>query len=103
MNESTKMDTIKLQLEEELARWQTKIDEARVQLNLGSKDAEDKLRPYIRQLENEMSQAKEKWAQLEDASEHSWEDIKQGLDSSVDAMKDAFAQVKEHFSSDKAS
>lgn len=103
MNESTKVDTIKVQLEEELAKWQTKIDEARVQLNLGSKDAEDKLRPYINQLDNEMSQAKEKWAQMEEASENSWEDIKQGLDTSVDAMNEAFSQAKKHFSSDKTS
>jgi len=89
---------MKVDLEEEMAKWQTKIDETRVQLNLGSKEAEDKLRPYIEKLENEMGVAKEKWAQLEDASESSWADIKQGLDSSVDAMKEAFSSAKKHFS-----
>lgn len=98
MNESSKMDAMKVDLEEEMAKWQTKIDETRVQLNLGSKEAEDKLRPYIEKLENEMGVAKEKWAQLEDASESSWADIKQGLDSSVDAMKEAFSSAKKHFS-----
>ena len=101
MNESTKLDEMKTQVETELAGWQTKIDEARVQLDLGSKDVEDKLQPYIKQLENEMDQAKEKWAQLEEASEHSWEDIKSGLDLSIDAMKEAFSSAKKHFSSDK--
>lgn len=98
MSDSTKMDNIKTQLEEELAKWQTKIDEARVQANLGSKDAQDKIQPYIDKLENEMSEAKEKWAQFEEASEHSWADIKQGVDSSVDAMKEAISQAKKHFS-----
>ena len=103
MNESTKLDEIKSRMEAELAKWQTRIDEARVQLELGSKDAEDKIRPYISQLENEMGQAKDKWAQLEDASEHSWEDIKSGLDLSMDTMKEAFSSAKKHFSDDKTS
>lgn len=103
MNESSKMNEMKAQLEQELAKWQTKIDEARVQLNLGGKEAEEKIQPYLDQLDNEMFKAKEKWAELEDASENSWEDIKVGLDSSVDAMKDAFSNAKKHFSSDKAS
>lgn len=103
MNESTNLDKLKAQLDAELASWQTKIDEARVQLELGSKEAEDKIRPYIKQLENEMGEAKEKWAQLEEASEHSWEEIKSGLDLSMDAMKEAFSSAKKHFSSDKTS
>ena len=103
MNDSTKLDEVKSRLEAELASWQTRIDEARVQLELGSKDAEEKIRPYISQLENEMGQAKDKWAQLEEASEHSWEDIKSGLDLSMDAMKEAFSSAKKHFSGDKTS
>lgn len=103
MNESSKMNEMKAQLEKELDKWQTKIDEARVQLNLGGKEAEDKIQPYLDQLDNEMFKAKEKWAELEDASENSWADIKVGLDSSVDSMKEAFANAKKHFSSDKTS
>jgi len=103
MNESTKLDELKSKLEAELASWQTKIDEARVQLELGSKDAEDKIRPYISQLEDEMEQAKDKWGQLEEASENSWADIKSGLDLSMDAMKEAFSSAKKHFTSDKTS
>jgi len=103
MNESTKLDELKSKLDAELSSWQTKIDEARVQLELGSKDAEDKIRPYINKLENEMDQAKEKWAQLEEASEHSWAEIKSGLDVSMDAMKEAFSSAKKHFTGDKTS
>lgn len=101
MNESTKLDDMKAQLKEEMAKWQTKIDEARVQANLGSKEAEEKMQPYLDQLENEMYKVKGKWAELEEASENSWEDIKVGVDSSVDSMKEAFSNAKKHFSSDK--
>ena len=103
MNESSKMNEMKAELEQELAKWQTKIDEARVQLKLGGMEAEQKIQPWLDQLENEMSKAKEKWAELEDASENSWEDIKVGLDSSVDSMKEAFANARKHFSGNKVS
>lgn len=102
MTEPTKTEELKVQLEKELAKWQTRIDEARVQANLGSKEAEDKLRPHLEKLENELADAKIKWAKLDEASENSWSDIKQGLDVSVDAMKEAFSKARKHFE-DKAS
>ena len=102
MTEPTKTEELKVQLEKELAKWQTRIDEARVQANLGSKEAEDKLRPHLEKLENELADAKIKWAKLDEASENSWSDIKQGLDVSVDAMKEVFSKARKHFE-DKAS
>ena len=97
MNESGKLGEMKAQLAQELAKWQEKIDEARVQLNLGGKEAEERIQPYLEQLESEMHKAKEKWVELESATESSWADIKAGLDSSVDAMKEAFSNAKKHF------
>ena len=97
MNQSSKLGEMKAQLAQELTKWQEKIEEARVQLNLGGKEAEEKIQPYLEQLENEMHKAKEKWAELEGATESSWADIKLGLDSSVDAMKEAFSNAKKHF------
>jgi predicted nucleic acid-binding Zn-ribbon protein len=97
MNESGKLSEMKAQLAQELAKWQEKIDEARVQLNLGGKEAEEKIQPYLEQLESEMHEAKKKWAELESATESSWADIKAGLDSSVEAMKEAFSNAKKHF------
>lgn len=103
MNESSKMNEAKALLEQELAKWQTKIDEARVQLNLGGKEAEEKIQPYLDQLEDEMLKARDKWAELDQASENSWADIKRGLDSSVGTMKEAFSNARKHFSNDKTS
>ena len=47
--------TIEQQLEEEMKKWQTKIDEVKVQLNLAAMDAKDKAQPHIDQLEQEMA------------------------------------------------
>jgi predicted nucleic acid-binding Zn-ribbon protein len=99
MSESEKFDELREQLEAELHKWHTKIEEARVQMNLGTMEAADRLRPVIEELEKELAHAKEKWNELEVASGKSWVDIKEGLDVSVDAMKQAFGKAREHFKS----
>ena len=100
MSNETEKQTMKEKLAAEMAEWQTKMDEAKVQLHLGAKDAEDKLQPHIDKLEQEMSEAKEKWEQLEDASEKSWESIEHGLKISFTAMNKSFEKVKEHFTTE---
>ena len=98
--EQSTPESAKEALAQQLAQWQTNIDEAKVQLNLAGKDAEDKLQPYIHELDNEMLQAEAKWKQLEKASESSLDDLKAGLDVSINAMSKAFANVKQHFGGD---
>ena len=79
--------TLKEELEEELAQWQTKMDEAKVQLHLGAKDAQDKLQPHVDKLEQELEEAKQHWQQVEEASEKSLKDIEKGMRISITAMK----------------
>ena len=98
MTEENSRSEMKVRLKEEMARWQVKIDEARVQMNLGAKDAQDRLRPYMERLESEMAAARAKWDEVGDASEESWEDVKAGLNLSFTAMKEAFQSAKENFS-----
>ena len=50
MSDQKENKTLKAELEEELAKWQTKYDEAKVQLHLGAKDAQDKLQPHVDKL-----------------------------------------------------
>lgn len=49
-----------------------------------------------------MAEADAKWQQLAKASESSWEDLKSGVDLSMEAMSEAFASVKQHFSEEKS-
>ena len=64
-------------------------------------EAEDALRPHVDRLDDEMAQAREKFQQLAEASESSWDDIKAGLDLSLEAMSEAFASARKHFDDDK--
>lgn len=94
-------NTTKEQLKAELAKWQTKIDEAKLQMHLGAKDAQDKLGPQIEQLEKELAQAKKELGEFENKSGAALEDLKQGLKLSTKSMQKAFEKAQQHFVEDK--
>lgn len=84
-------------VEAELSEWQTKVDEAKLQLHLGAKEVQDKLQPHVDELEQELSQAQAQWQQLQDSAEGAWENIEHGVSLSMKAMQKAFDKAKKHF------
>ncbi len=84
-------------LETEIAEWQTKIDAAKLQMHLGARDARDKLQPQLQRLEDELSQAKAEWNELQKASEGAWDDVHHGLKLSLKAMQRSFDKARQHF------
>lgn len=97
--EENKMNekTVKERLQAELASLQSLVDEAKLQMHLGAKEAQDMIQPHLEQLEQELRQAKEKWNQFESSSESAWEDIQTGLRKSLKSMQQAFEKAKKHF------
>lgn len=93
MNEKT----VKEKLQAELENLESIVDEVRLQMHLGAKEAQDMMQPHLDQLENELRQAKEKWDQFENSSESAWEDIQTGLSKSMKSMQQAFEKAKKHF------
>lgn len=89
--------SVKEQLQTELSNLESLVDEVKLQMHLGAKEAQDKIKPYLAELEEELSQAKEKWDQFENSSENAWEDIRDGLSKSVQSMQQAFEKAKKHF------
>ena len=92
-----KEPTIKEQLEKEMASWQSNIDEAKLQLHLGSKEAQEKMQLYVDKLEKELAEAKVQWDEFDGATEKAWQNIQQGLKSSFSTMTEAFNKAKEHY------
>ncbi len=84
-------------LNEELAKWQTRIDEAKVQMHLGAKEIQDKIQPHVDELEHELDRAKKQWDKLEDAAESAWSEVENGVNVSIKAMKKAFDKAQQHF------
>ncbi|MFT5701541.1 MAG: putative nucleic acid-binding Zn-ribbon protein [Desulforhopalus sp.] len=101
MTDKTDLKAIKEDLGKQIDKWQTKIDEAKVQMHLGVQEVEDKLKPHVEQLEQELGKAKVKMDELEQSSEGAWGEIKEGIESSVDVMKMAFESAQEHFTKKK--
>lgn len=101
MSDQEKTSTTKEQLKAELAKWQTKIDETKLQMHLGAKDAQNQLEPYVEQLEKELAQAKKELADLENKSGAALEDLKQGFKLSTKSMQKAFEKAQKHFVEDK--
>lgn len=93
MNEKT----IKEQLQAELGNLQSIVDEVKLQMHLGAKEAQEKIQPHLEELELELSHAKKKWDQFEDSSEDAWEDIQTGFRKSLKSMQLAFEKAKKHF------
>jgi hypothetical protein len=93
--------TLTAQVKEEVAKWQTKMDEAKVQMNLAGKEARDKIEPQVKKIEAELSQAEKDWEKLESASESAWKDIHSGLKRSISTMQKSFDKAKDHFKEEK--
>ena len=87
----------KKQLENELAKWETEIDELKVQIKLGSMETRDKLQPKLDKMEAEYANAMKELDKLGDAAENALENIKTGVNNSVKEMRDAFDKASKHF------
>lgn len=92
--------TVKEEIHGELESWQTKIDEAKVQMHLGANEVEQKLQPHVDELEQEFAKAKAEWDKFEDASDNAWEEIQSGVSKSIKSMQIAFEKAKQHFPDD---
>ncbi len=93
MNEKT----VEEQLQVELENLQSIVDEVKLQMHLGAKEAQEKIRPHLEELELELSHAKKNWDQFESNSKGAWEDIQTGLRMSLKSMQQAFEKAKKHF------
>ena len=89
--------TVKEQLQTELSNLESLVDEVKLQMHLGAKEAQDNIQPHLDELEVEVNEAKKKWQQFESSSESAWEDIQTGLRKSYKSMQQAFEKAKKHF------
>ena len=96
-----KQKTLGQQLDEAVAMWESKIDEARVQMDLGSKDAMDKMQPYLDELEDGLKQAKDQWQNFANSSDGAWDDIQAGMTDSLKSMQEAITKATENFTGKK--
>ena len=99
MEEMNEKQTAAEQLKAEMDKWQTKLDEARVQLDLAAKDGRDMLQPHVDKLQKEWNEANEKLGGAAErfrrrmAGHSSWaQDIDEGYAAGVFEGGKAFRQ-----------
>ena len=83
--------------EAEISDWQKKIEEIKLQLNQGSKEAQELLKKELNKLEKELGKAKKEIAEFDAATTSAWEEISKGLGSSFDTMKEAYNKAKDFY------
>jgi len=98
---ATDKKTLGQQLDDAMAMWEAKIDEARVQMNLGSKDAMDAMQPHIDELEDGLNKAKDQWQDFANSSEGAWDEIQSGMSESMKSMQQAISKATENFTGKK--
>ena len=97
MSEETDKKTVEQQLEEQIKKWRGELDELKLQAHLGTMDAQEKMQPYIAQLDEELTKAKKDWREFGEASEGAWQELGKGLKLSFAAIKQSAEKAKEHF------
>lgn len=97
MEEQSKKEALKKMLQEEIAKWQTQLDELTVQVKQGSKDASVKLKKQQEKLEKELALAKVELKRLDKATGEAWQNISDGLKASFETMNDSFDKAKQHY------
>lgn len=97
MSEETDKKTVEQQCKEQMKKWRTELDELKLKMHLGTMDAQDKMQPYIDQLDEEFSKAKKDWQEFGEASEGAWQELGKGLKLSFAAIQQSAEKAKEHF------
>ncbi|MBH8565694.1 hypothetical protein I8748_26565 [Nostoc sp. CENA67] len=85
------------EMEEQISKLHTKIDELKVQASLAKADAKDKYHEQIEVLNDKYAVAREKLQELKASSGNAWQDIRAGLESAWDELQTSFKRASTHF------
>lgn len=84
-------------LQAELDEWNAEIEQLKAKAD--KTEAESQLEYYkkIEELRTMQDEARSKLTELEQASDKAWEDVKAGLDSAWDSLRNAMRSARERF------
>ncbi|ABM03071.1 hypothetical protein Ping_1241 [Psychromonas ingrahamii 37] len=92
MGKQSMLTTLKKELEE----LQSKVDEARIQMNLAGKEIQTTLEPHLKTLDNELWHAHRKLEKLKSSAESTEHKLEKGVHSSMDKIKELYEKAKQH-------
>jgi len=84
-------------MKSEMQNWQSKLDELKVQANLGKKELGDAVQPAVDNIELELDKLGKRMTEFQEASGDALEDIKTGANIAFDTIKESFKEASSHF------
>jgi hypothetical protein len=84
-------------MKSEMQNWHTKLDELKVQANLGKKELGDAVQPAIDNIELELDKFGKRMKEFQEASGDALEHVKTGANTALDAIKKSFKEASSHF------
>ena len=81
----------------QLGEWKAEVDKLKAKAAGASADVQMDLNKQIEALEGKIEQGKAKLAEIAEASDDTWESIKDGVESAWDSMKSAFKEAAAKF------
>lgn len=84
-------------LKDKLDEWDADIDEFEERTQRAKVDLKFELEDQLTSLKAKRDIARQKLAEIMDASEEAWQDVKHGVDDAWASMKEAIDKARSHF------
>ena len=92
-----KRDAYVQKLKAKMDEWNVEIDKLQAKADQAEAEAKIEYHEQIEDLRAKRKEVEAKIAEVQQAGEGAWEDLKQGLENSWEILKGAFAKVKSRF------
>lgn len=93
----SKKEEYEKQFEAQLDEWKAEIDILRAKADKSEAEMRKKYYEQIDDIQKKEKEAREQLASLKKSGEDSWEDLKKGLEQTVNTLKDTFSSIKSNF------
>ncbi|MDN3521877.1 coiled coil domain-containing protein [Halomonas ramblicola] len=84
-------------LQAKLDEWQAEVDKLKARAQGAQADARIEYQEEIDRLESHRDEARQKLAELREASDDAWEDVKDGVERAWDSVSESFKSARSRF------
>lgn len=92
-----KRDAYVQKLKAKMDEWNAEIDKLKARADQAEAEAKIEYHQQIEDLREKRKEVEDKIAEVQQAGEGAWEDLRQGLENSWEILKAAFARAKSRF------
>lgn len=90
-------DAYEQKLQAKLDEWQADLDKLKAKAKGAEADARIEYQEEIDRLESQRNEARQKLAELREASDDAWEDLKDGVERAWDSVSESFKSARSRF------